>query len=454
MDDIVPFNIHITNDVDDDDDDGDDDDVDDDDEDDNEKVYGDDDINSNFMLKIIDRIKIRYGKQPAHICSPDCLRLFPDDNQSDFWLSKNPYLKPMVKNFARIAVKNPTKRSIEICYISPCGKPLTTIENIQKYLLLTKCMDLTTINFTLSKNFVLQKISIQEKAPTIMDISNGLEPIPISAVNSITNKPFNSSRRYIKNSVYESKTYLNVKHIVDNINQCNDDDCSTLCHSRCKCAGGDTSYRYKRLFHYSSEPIFECTSKCGCSIHCMNKVASLGIQCEFQVFFSGMKGWAVRATHFISKGTYVFSYVGELSQTKYHKEKKLGSDEYTATIGVYEKNEKGILRIHDSTEYSDSDEIDSHVMLLEGLSESNLACYVNHSCNPNLFSQLVVIENGHGQLVPTYGLFAIRDINPFEELCWDYHYSLTESLPMDCHCEATNCHHCVKCLKDKEIFVI
>ncbi|XP_075590045.1 histone-lysine N-methyltransferase eggless [Dermatophagoides farinae] len=406
------------------------------------------------MLKIIDRIKIRYGKQPAHICSPDCLRLFPDDNQSDFWLSKNPYLKPMVKNFARIAVKNPTKRSIEICYISPCGKPLTTIENIQKYLLLTKCMDLTTINFTLSKNFVLQKISIQEKAPTIMDISNGLEPIPISAVNSITNKPFNSSRRYIKNSVYESKTYLNVKHIVDNINQCNDDDCSTLCHSRCKCAGGDTSYRYKRLFHYSSEPIFECTSKCGCSIHCMNKVASLGIQCEFQVFFSGMKGWAVRATHFISKGTYVFSYVGELSQTKYHKEKKLGSDEYTATIGVYEKNEKGILRIHDSTEYSDSDEIDSHVMLLEGLSESNLACYVNHSCNPNLFSQLVVIENGHGQLVPTYGLFAIRDINPFEELCWDYHYSLTESLPMDCHCEATNCHHCVKCLKDKEIFVI
>lgn len=78
-------------------------------------------------------------------------------------------------------------------------------------------------------------------------------------------------------------------------------------------------------------------------------------------------------------------------------------------------------------------------MLLEGLSESNLACYVNHSCNPNLFSQLVVIENGHGQLVPTYGLFAIRDINPFEELCWDYHYSLTESLPMDCHCEATNC---------------
>ena len=210
--------------------------------------YGDDDINSNFMLKIIDRIKIRYGKQPAHICSPDCLRLFPDDNQSDFWLSKNPYLKPMVKNFARIAVKNPTKRSIEICYISPCGKPLTTIENIQKYLLLTKCMDLTTINFTLSKNFVLQKISIQEKAPTIMDISNGLEPIPISAVNSITNKPFNSSRRYIKNSVYESKTYLNVKHIVDNINQCNVDDCSTLCHSRCKCAGGVCVFIQKKIF--------------------------------------------------------------------------------------------------------------------------------------------------------------------------------------------------------------
>ena len=89
--------------------------------------------------------------------------------------------------------------------------------------------------------------------------------------------------------------------------------------------------------------------------------------------------------------------------------------------------------------FSYTDENESKTMLLEGLSESNLACYVNHSCNPNLFSQLVVIENGHGQLVPTYGLFAIRDINPFEELCWDYHYSLTESLPMDCHCEATNC---------------
>ncbi|KAH9426397.1 histone-lysine N-methyltransferase eggless-like isoform X2 [Dermatophagoides pteronyssinus] len=419
--DNLPYNVVIDNDND-------------------EKTYGDD-VDQNFMFIILNRIKERCAKQPpnviaAHICSPNCLRLYANDiGQLELRRSKNPYLKPMVQNFARIAVKNPTRHSIDICYISPCGKLLSSIEAIQKYLLLTQCMDLTTLNFTFSKNFVLQKLSIREKAVTIKDISNGLESIPILAINSITNDQFSSSRRYINNSVYEPRTYQNIKNIVDNINQCN---CSSsLCHNNCKCSSEEISYRYKRLFIYSSNPIYECSSKCGCSIHCFNKVVSLGIQCEFQVFYSGMKGWAVRATHFISKGTYVFSYVGELSMAQYHKEKKLGSDEYTATIGLIDKNNDGILRIYEPPEYCDENE--SKTMLLEGLSESNLVCYVNHSCSPNLFSQKVVIENGHGQLVPTYGLFAIRDINPFEELCWDYHYSLTESLPMDCRCEAANC---------------
>jgi len=58
-----------------------------------------------------------------------------------------------------------------------------------------------------------------------------------------------------------------------------------------------------------------------------------------------------------------------------------------------------------------------------------LAAYVNHSCNPNC-----EVDEIKGRV----WLFAIRDIQPGEELVWDYNLYDDES-PAPCYCGSPKC---------------
>lgn len=64
--------------------------------------------------------------------------------------------------------------------------------------------------------------------------------------------------------------------------------------------------------------------------------------------------------------------------------------------------------------------------------------FVNHSCNPNL-----------GFVEGSVRLFALRDIQPMEELSWDYSTSINEpgwSLP--CRCGAERCRGAIRSFCD------
>ena len=63
-------------------------------------------------------------------------------------------------------------------------------------------------------------------------------------------------------------------------------------------------------------------------------------------------------------------------------------------------------------------------------SKGTLADYVNHSCNPNA-----------GMYGATM-LAAMRDIEPGEEVCWDYAMSDGSAYDeFDCTCQAPGCRH-------------
>jgi hypothetical protein len=64
----------------------------------------------------------------------------------------------------------------------------------------------------------------------------------------------------------------------------------------------------------------------------------------------------------------------------------------------------------------------------------NMAHLINHSCAPNCYSRLVGVGDGEG---PHIVLFALRDIAPAEELCYDYRFAGKERLP--CNCGAASC---------------
>ena len=64
--------------------------------------------------------------------------------------------------------------------------------------------------------------------------------------------------------------------------------------------------------------------------------------------------------------------------------------------------------------------------------------YVNHCCDPNCeFDWFDVSEPGESQRKRRVFLFALRDIQPGEELTIDYNWSAAAAIP--CRCHSPNC---------------
>jgi SET domain-containing protein len=67
---------------------------------------------------------------------------------------------------------------------------------------------------------------------------------------------------------------------------------------------------------------------------------------------------------------------------------------------------------------------------IDGKALTNLARYINHSCDPNCASDII---RGH------IWILALRDIQDGEELTYDYGYGLEGYAHRPCTCGAKNC---------------
>lgn len=74
---------------------------------------------------------------------------------------------------------------------------------------------------------------------------------------------------------------------------------------------------------------------------------------------------------------------------------------------------------------------------IDATNYSNVARFLNHSCEPNLIAQVVRIES----LVPQVGLFACQNIKTGEELTFDYGSVSWDNIPGNypCYCGSSNC---------------
>ena len=200
----------------------------------------------------------------------------------------------------------------EIAYRAPCGRKLRSLDEVFKYIRITKST-LDIDYFTFSTGLKLYKT--QNKLTVryfIEDISNGLEPQPISCVNTIDD------------SVIEGVTYCNVRFMHENLKfkigqefkSCCDceDNCANKITCPCqkltydmtdiapRCRPAIAGYHYKRLYEFIVSGIFECNSNCKCNSRCPNKVVQNGIRCRLQLFKTLNKGWGVRVLHDVPKG--------------------------------------------------------------------------------------------------------------------------------------------------------
>lgn len=221
--------------------------------------------------------------------------------------------------------------------------------------------------------------------------------------------------------------------------KCEKNKSITCNNSLCTCIILKSNYNQNGLlnvclsnlnWHESIYQINECNSECDCNEEdCSNRIVQNGRKLKLDVFDSGLKGTGVRALEPIPKGSFVIEYLGEvIGEVEAEKLFKLRSENSESNYIMYLK------------EFYKSDN-STKTTIIDAKNYSNIARFINHSCDPNLFVLPVRINS----IIPHAALFALKDISPMEELSYDYNGGSTDdaqkfnSLKNKCFCGASNC---------------
>ncbi|XP_054557257.1 histone-lysine N-methyltransferase SETDB2 isoform X2 [Talpa occidentalis] len=256
-----------------------------------------------------------------HDCSCACLMKMPS-----IFRGENPLQLPIKCHFQRRHAKtNSHSSALHVSYKAPCGRSLRNMEEVFRYLLETECNFLFTDNFSFNTYVQLTRnYPKKEEVVSDVDISNGVESVPISFCNEIDNRKLPQFK--YRKTMWPRAYYLN-----NFSNMFTDScDCSEGCVDITKCACLQltarnseacplssnkitTGYKYKRLQRQISTGIYECNFLCKCNRQmCQNRVVQHGPQVRLQVFKTEKKGWGVRCLDDIDRGTFVCIYSGRL----------------------------------------------------------------------------------------------------------------------------------------------
>lgn len=159
----------------------------------------------------------------------------------------------------------------------------------------------------------------------------------------------------------------------------------------------------------------ECTgSQCGCSKRCANRRFQRHQYARLDVFRAGKKGYGVRAMANIPRDAFIHEYIGEvIDETRFQRRRE-----------QYEKDGERhfYFMMLSQGEYIDATQ------------KGSITRFCNHSCNPNAYIEKWVVGPRMRM-----GLFAKRDIEKGEEICFDYKAERLDSKPQKCLCGEPNC---------------
>jgi hypothetical protein len=131
---------------------------------------------------------------------------------------------------------------------------------------------------------------------------------------------------------------------------------------------------------------------------------------------SGIHAWGVFADEDIASGEMIVEYRGVL----------IGS-------AIAERREKEYEVAKIGSDYMFRIDAQS---VCDATKEGNVARFINACCEPNCFTKIITLD-GNKRIV----IYAKRDINAGEELCYDYkfplEYDVSKRIP--CHCGAREC---------------
>uniref|UniRef100_A0A8C7QSH2 Euchromatic histone-lysine N-methyltransferase 1b n=1 Tax=Oncorhynchus mykiss TaxID=8022 RepID=A0A8C7QSH2_ONCMY len=223
------------------------------------------------------------------------------------------------------------------------------------------------------------------------DIARGYERVPVPCVNSVDSEPCPDNYKYVPDNCVTSP--MNIDKNITHLQYCVcKDNCSS---SSCMC--GQLSLRCwydknGRLLpeFYREEPplIFECNHACSCWRTCKNRVVQNGLRVRLQLFRTSRMGWGVRTLQEIPQGTFVCEYVGEIIS-----------------------DAEADVRENDSYLFNLDSKV-GDVYCIDARFYGNISRFINHMCEPNLFSCRVF--TAHQDLrFPHIAFFACETIKPW-----------------------------------------
>nr|XP_023924619.1 histone-lysine N-methyltransferase, H3 lysine-9 specific SUVH4-like [Quercus suber] len=286
------------------------------------------------------------------------------------------------------------------------------------------------------------------------DISGGQENIRIPATNVCDVLPVAPSGfKYIKSNRVPKNVI-----IPPNAPGCN---CKGKCTNaeKCSCArlnGNDFPYVHHdggRLVE-PRDVVFECGPRCGCGPSCLNRTSQRGLKYQLEVYRTKDKGWAVRSRDLIPSGAPVCEYIGILRKSD--ELDNVSGNDYIFDIDCWQTM-NGIggrerrLRDVSIPSSNHAKERNDHIsetgpeFCIDAGLYGNVARFINHSCEPNLFVQCV-LSSHHDVRLARVVLFAADNILPMQELTYDYGYELDSVTGPDgkikelpCYCGTADC---------------
>ncbi|KZV42046.1 histone-lysine N-methyltransferase, H3 lysine-9 specific SUVH4 [Dorcoceras hygrometricum] len=284
------------------------------------------------------------------------------------------------------------------------------------------------------------------------DITGGLEDIPILVTNLVDEPPISPlDFVYIK----DMKFSKNISRPTIASRGCN---CQGACTDprSCACAklnGGDFPYVHRdggRLVEPKAV-VFECGPNCGCGPRCVNKTSQNGLKFRLEIFRTPKKGWGVRSWDYIPSGSAVCEYIGVVKRTD--DLDPAGDNSYVIDIDCLQtmmglNGRESRLRdvcLPSYLKKLGEEASESVPFCIDGGKTGNVARFINHSCQPNLFIQCV-LSSHHDIKLARLMLIAADNIPPLKELSYDYGYGIDSVLgpdgkirQMPCFCGAQDC---------------
>uniref|UniRef100_A0A914VFH3 [histone H3]-lysine(36) N-trimethyltransferase n=1 Tax=Plectus sambesii TaxID=2011161 RepID=A0A914VFH3_9BILA len=159
----------------------------------------------------------------------------------------------------------------------------------------------------------------------------------------------------------------------------------------------------------------ECGSRCPCGVYCANKRFQKRLYAKIEPFFTGVKGWGIRAIEPLKPGAFIIEYVGEV----------LGVDDFKKRSRRYGRDPQHkhhyFMALRNGA-------------VIDATERGNISRFVNHSCDPNAETQKWMVDR---QL--RIGFFTTKAVAAGEEIVFDYQFERYGKTAQKCHCGSSLC---------------